>query len=383
MVVPRRPGTWEDSRGSIFGCVERAVAMTTRQEPRSVAASDTTRYVTTPREDLVTVVLAALLIGGSLSDAWAHTNLRSELETFFTPWHALLYGGFLLTAAWTIWLGFRRREQSRRWWRDSWPAGYALGALGAVGFLAAGVGDMVWHSIFGVEVSLDAVLSPTHLLLVVAGTLLVTSPLRSWWATGTTGRRAPTGIASLALGSIFGILLLSHSSAVRSTAATRAYDFVSGSPSHIEASYGSARYLVTTAILLIPVLLVLRHRTVFGTATAVVGAVFLFSLIQFQFPGTLTLAALGATLGALTVDVLAKRLDATRGPDAPLRLPIIGALFGALVWSGHLLGLALADGIAWPAELWTGNVVLAALAGALLGGVATPPRQASTRAQSG
>jgi hypothetical protein len=350
--------------------------MTTREAQQSAdAPSESTRYVTTPKADLVTVVLATMLIGGSLADAWAHANLSEELETFFTPWHALLYGGFALTAAWTFWLGYRRRHAVARWWLYGWPAGYALGAFGAVGFLGAGVLDMIWHTIFGVEVSLDAVLSPSHLLLVVAGTLLVTSPLRAWWATGTTNRRAGTGIAALALGSIFGVLLLGHSTAFKSTAPTEAYDFVTGSQSHFEASYGSARYLATTAILLVPVLLAYRRRAVLGTATAVVGAIFLFNLVTTEFPGTLTAVALGATVGALIVDLLAVRIDAVRGPAAPLRLPIIGALFGALFTAGHLLGLAVTDGIAWPAELWTGNVVLAALGGALLGGLATPPAQ--------
>jgi hypothetical protein len=349
--------------------------MTTRDVRRpAVATSGDTRHVTTRNEDVVTAVLASLMIGGALSDTWAHTNLSEELETFFTPWHALLYGGFALTAAWTFWLGLRRRSETPRWWRDGWPAGYGLGALGAVGFLVAGVLDMIWHSIFGVEVSLDIVLSPSHLLLAVSGTLLVTSPLRSWWATGSTGRRAATGIAALALGSILGVLLLGHSTAFRSTAPARAYDHVVGSPSHIDVSYGSARYFVTTAILLVPVLLVYRRRTVFGTATAVVGSIFLFNLVANEFPGTLTAVALGATAGALAVDLLAVRLDGMRGPDAPLRLPIVGALFGALFTAGHLLGLQVADGIAWPVAIWTGNIVLAALAGALLGGLATPPR---------
>jgi hypothetical protein len=349
--------------------------MTTQEAQRSGSATGgQTRYITTPTEDLVTAVLATLLIGGVLSDAWAHTNLGG-LESFFTPWHALLYGGFALTAAWTFWLGYRRRAQAPQWWRNGWPAGYGLGALGAAGFAVAGVLDMIWHSIFGVEITLNIVLSPSHLLLTLSGTLLVTSPLRSWWATGTTRRRAPTGIAALALGSIFGVLLLSHSTAFRSTAPTHPYDFVIGSPSHIDASYGSARYLATTMILLVPLLLVYRRRSVLGVATATVGAIFLFNLVTAQFPATLIAVALGATAGALIVDLLAMRLDAVRGPDAPMRLPIIGALFGALFTAGHLLGLQVADGIAWPVELWTGNIVLAAVAGTALGGLASPRRQ--------
>jgi hypothetical protein len=171
------------------------------------------------------------------------------------------------------------------------------------------------------------------------------------------------------------VLLLSHSTAFQSKAPTRPYDFVIGSASHIEASYASARYLATTMILLVPVLLVYRRRSVLGVATATVGAIFLFNLATAQFPATLIAVALGATAGALAVDLLAMRLDVVRGPDATMRLPIVGALFGALFTAGHLLGLQVADGIAWPVELWTGNIVLAALAGTALGGLATPPRQ--------
>jgi hypothetical protein len=349
--------------------------MTTQEAQRpGITTGSDIRYVATPSEDLVTTVLATLLVGGVLSDAWAHTNI-GNLESFFTPWHALLYSGYAVTAAWTFWLGYRRRAQAPRWWRDGWPAGYGWGALGAVGFAAAGVLDMIWHSIFGVEITLNIVLSPSHLLLTLSGTLLVTSPLRSWWATGTTRRRAPTGITALALGSIFGVLLLSHSTAFRSTAPTHPYDFVLGSPSHIEASYGTARYLATTMILLVPVLLVYRRRSVLGVATATVGAIFLFSLVTAEFPAELIAVALGATAGALAVDLLAARLDAVRGPHATMRLPIVGALFGALFTAGHLLGLQVVDGIAWPVELWTGSIVLAAVAGTALGGLATPPRQ--------
>jgi hypothetical protein len=48
------------------------------------------------------------MVGGALADAWAHTNIIDEIESFFTPWHALLYGGFTGTAAWTFWLAYRR-----------------------------------------------------------------------------------------------------------------------------------------------------------------------------------------------------------------------------------------------------------------------------------
>ena len=46
------------------------------------------------------VVLASLwFMGGMFLDGWAHANLASSLETFFTPWHAVLYSGFLAVAS--------------------------------------------------------------------------------------------------------------------------------------------------------------------------------------------------------------------------------------------------------------------------------------------
>ena len=38
-------------------------------------------------------------LGGATLDGWAHTHVPERLETFFTPWHAVLYSGFLASAA--------------------------------------------------------------------------------------------------------------------------------------------------------------------------------------------------------------------------------------------------------------------------------------------
>jgi hypothetical protein len=44
-----------------------------------------------------TVALGGLwLIGGLHLDGWAHHHIR--LDTFFSPWHAVLYSGFGVTA---------------------------------------------------------------------------------------------------------------------------------------------------------------------------------------------------------------------------------------------------------------------------------------------
>ena len=44
--------------------------------------------------DWVMAVLSAWLLGGAFVDGWAHTHGKVD-TTFFTPWHAAFYTGFL------------------------------------------------------------------------------------------------------------------------------------------------------------------------------------------------------------------------------------------------------------------------------------------------
>jgi hypothetical protein len=142
---------------------------------------------------------------------------------------------------------------------------------------------------------------------------------------------------------------------------------------HILAVQGVGSYVMTTLLIAIPVLMAHRRRATPGAAAAVVGGVALFTLASLGFPGVPLAGALGAVAGAAVADVILERLDAARGTGAPLRMPVAGAVLTAAVWTGHLVGLHLAEGLRWPAEMWTGLVVLCAALGALLGGLLTRP----------
>jgi hypothetical protein len=48
-------------------------------------------------------------------------------------------------------------------------------------FAAFGLADMMWHTILGIETSIDIFFSPSHLGLVVTMMLIITTPLRSAW----------------------------------------------------------------------------------------------------------------------------------------------------------------------------------------------------------
>ena len=132
---------------------------------------------TTARDDMVAALLGAAMVAGVYLDGWAHLHLAT-VDSFFTPWHALLYGAFALAAAWSVALVLLRGRQGTPW-RSRIPRGYGWGLVGVAVFGVGGLLDMAWHLAFGVETGLDALVSPTHLLLLVGGILLVASPVRS------------------------------------------------------------------------------------------------------------------------------------------------------------------------------------------------------------
>ena len=147
---------------------------------RAPAATPAMRPATTRRQDTITVLLALWLMIGLFVDGWAHNNL-DQIETFFTPWHALFYSGFTATALWIAWLVARERSAGRTW-REAIPRGYEGSVAGVIIFGIGGVGDWLWHTIFGIEVSIDALLSPTHLILLTGILLIFSGPLRSAWS---------------------------------------------------------------------------------------------------------------------------------------------------------------------------------------------------------
>src|SRR6266487_6207365 len=53
-----------------------------------------TRAVSSLRFDWIMVVVSVWWLGGLFIDGWAHSNIP-QLETFFTPWHAVFYSGYL------------------------------------------------------------------------------------------------------------------------------------------------------------------------------------------------------------------------------------------------------------------------------------------------
>lgn len=123
-------------------------------------------------------VLAVLLIGGLDLDIWAHSHGKVD-QSFFTPWHAVLYGAMALNGI-VLGIVMARNVLQRGYpWRRALPEGYGLSLVGVIAFAVCGGLDLAWHTLFGIEEDIQALLSPTHLLLATSAALIMTGPLRS------------------------------------------------------------------------------------------------------------------------------------------------------------------------------------------------------------
>lgn len=105
---------------------------------------------------LTSIGILLVTVGGS----WDITNhLLNKPETFFSPPHALLYTGVVITLTGIIISFFSWRNLEKK---EHFLIAIKLKLLGIALLVGAGPFDFVWHSNFG----LDGLLSPPHLTLI-------------------------------------------------------------------------------------------------------------------------------------------------------------------------------------------------------------------------
>ena len=339
-------------------------------------------------EELIYLFFVLWTMIGLCLDGWAH-RYQPELESFFTPWHAVFYTGFIFGTLALARMVIRRRPTSPSL-RASIPEGYGLAVLGLGLFGLAGVGDGFWHTIFGVETGIDALLSPTHLLLLIGMLAGATAPVRAAW------RNPQLTVFDTGLSSLVPTVL---AIAVSTTGVAFFFLYANGfSNWQLQRSYvvnssealissGIFSTLASTVILLGPVMLILRRwKTPFWFFTIVFGivGVFMAGLDAFQY----WWQVIPPVVGGLTVDAIIRwqALDGfasgsdnmapdTERTEAHLRRRAwaVGAITPLVMWSVSTLAINAWWDVAWPPELWVGQIIMAALVGLGLGVISHPP----------
>jgi len=321
--------------------------------------------------DLLVGIVGLWLAAGFLLDSWAH--LHVPVETFFTPYHAAFYSAML---AGTIILAvFARRNRTLGFTGiDMLPAAYQSALWGVPIFFAGGVGDLIWHTFFGVEDRVEAVTSPTHLIIGLGVLLVVGAPIRSalQQRAGLTTLRSQLPLL-FALATWLEFIHLGTAYAFDPGAA-RMYAPPDG------AAYGPDYFTNTSFVL---------FKTGSGIAIVILQSLVLmgmclWTVVRFALrPGALTiLFVLGNAMiaASLTNDtpILATYLvmsvvagcvgDAIVARVRPSRAdPVALGLFGALVpgayYGTYFLFTALTGGVWWSWALTLGAIVWAMLCG--------------------
>lgn len=356
-----------------------AVSLTEARATKSTRPADGLGF------DWLMAAVSGWLVGGMWLDAWAHHNVPATLETFFTPWHAVLYSGLLATNVVLLLALFRNRVAGAPW-RAALPAGYGWSLAGALVFAVGGAADMVWHLLFGIEADLEALLSPSHLLLAVGGALLVSGPLRAAWQRpaaepgGGWGALLP-GLLSLTF--VLSLLMFFTEytnpfstpwpagwAAIAPLSETFGQEELPRSPrvDMLGQALGVAGILLYSALLMGSVLLALRWwRPPFGALTIITILALGLAVVphgQYRFVPVALLAGLAA-------DGLRAWLRPSSERPAAVRLFAFSV--PATLFALYFLALALTGGVTWTIHLWTGAIMLAGVVGLLLSYLAAPP----------
>ena len=99
---------------------------------------------------------------GTWIDASAHSYLNVDLESFFTPWHAVLYSGYAFSVLSQAYVKTSIKDYS-----------IDVGILGAVIFGIGGGLDLLWHTFLGIEQGVEPLVSPSHLMLFLGAFLML------------------------------------------------------------------------------------------------------------------------------------------------------------------------------------------------------------------
>src|SRR5258708_6289403 len=371
---------WKVSASRKKGGIPMAESVWTAGQQASASAQKE-RPVSTLRFDLVMGLLSMVFVSGVYLDGWAHAHGLVD-RTFFTPWHAVLYTGYLVNALVLV-VALVLNHAHGFAWKHAMPAGYEVSLLGVPLFAVAGIGDLVWHTLFGFEVNLETVLSPTHLLLAFSGILIMGGPLRatlrrpsiplegSFSGTLVQGWKTllPMLLSLTALLSVFTFFTEFAHPFVITEAVITLYT--------VEQALLLASILLQTGLLMgMSFLLIRRWRLPLGALTLIFtlnGSLMSVLAEQYGLIPTMLLAGIVADLLLWLLKPAATR---------PAALRLFAFVVPFVLSLCYFLTLMLTDTVLfnWSIDLWLGSSVMAGMASRLLSYLLVPPEGPAEKA---
>ncbi|WP_369373061.1 hypothetical protein AB1046_05270 [Promicromonospora sp. Populi] len=336
--------------------------------PASTAAAAPAQF--TARERWTLLGASLWLVAGLQLDAFAHSTIP-DLETFWTPWHAVMYSGIAACGLTLLWLLRSRLPQVvtyRSLLRET-PSALRLPGIG-MGLLLVGGGiDTLWHNLFGIERGLEIFFSPSHYFIIAGMVLVASGPALMLSASSAPSVRHLRGadavavVASAVLAVIPVQIYTLHASAL-------AEPMLGTGPGPwwpiSEDALMFHAYVGSTVLLLVPILILSRRWDLpLGAPTALVAApAFVMCLVlgdpaDAWLPVTVTVVTAVVELAARILTPGFRRL----APDA--RWVVLGFVAPIVVWSAVLgVSTVTEGGTYWNLHMISGLVSLVGLTGA-------------------
>jgi hypothetical protein len=302
-------------------------------------------------------LLSTWFVGGLFVDGWAHTHNKVD-QSFFTPWHGILYSGWMVVALFLIIHALLARSRGATW-RTALPQGYFLSLVGAIGFGVGGLADMAWHIAFGIERGTEALLSPSHLLLAVSMALVVSGPFRARLHT-------PAKDFAHQLPAVVSLALVLSVVAFFTQATHPAAQLwgVWGLHGYRDDDFAATALLLAGCTFAAATLFTLKLGQPMPGAFALIFGLSAFGMgfLNDQiYPDKVVYAFV---LGGLVLDGLCAALTKTR-PQT--RATVLGALTPVVLLGAYFLASHfLLGGLAWRIHFWGGMLTMTALGGLLL-----------------
>ncbi|MGH2761052.1 MAG: hypothetical protein ACRDLD_00410 [Thermoleophilaceae bacterium] len=366
------------------------------------------RPVTTWREDLVTMALGFWPILAMMFDGRNHNNETGQ-ESFFSLEHLFLYAGASVLGVWIVQLVLRHQVAAGadpirgRIDLRAIPVGYGVALIGLGILSVAGPADLIWHELYGFEVNVDAIYSAPHLALFFGAMLVASTGIRSMWAKRDIAPDlrtfAPVLLSSILFIGVAGFITMYLSAFMTNVSLTsdfmadlerfndvHADQTVGLNPGltgygddewpyyYYSASHGIASMMVTTLVLLGPILLLLRRwRVPVGSVTLIYLGFGLLVNIMTEYRDIVLIVPL--ILAGATIDLLQQRLGRQRS-DGRVSLGgirIVGPAAAAVLWISYFVVVALDTGIGWEPTLWVGALIVGIMTGFGVAFLIAPP----------
>jgi hypothetical protein len=323
------------------------------------------RTETTFTERAVLSLLVLSVVFGLAVDTRSHRE-SAKIESFFTASHAL---GYAASAACAVFLLFvvRKRQAAGASGLGMIPLGLGAAVAGLGVNLVGGLGDMWWHTAYGVEQELKILFSPTHLLLMCAMLMLSFGPIRSAWMASTgegklnrwTGitRMWPVALATGCLAAVLNIFL-TYTSPYETGVFTAQVPTLFGRFAQFLYTASTMAIFAHTVVFFGLVLLIMRRWELplgtFLVAFAVpAGSMFVY--FDWSYNDRITALLTGA--GVCEVVNVALRSISNPHFNARIRFRVFAAITPPLFWTAYLLVTKHGDPISWSREQWTGTII--------------------------